>query len=445
MDGGTPSSAAFSVFIQLEQAARQAATPEALRYTVVNDLRRLVSYRQAALIFGRPGEDQRIEAVSGVAVLEPDAPFVRWLGRVATRLAARDDATKLHPLAADAIDGLDQAEWRSWSAANVLWCPLKTRDDVPFGVLWLSRDEPWQSAEAVLVERIAGCYAHAWLALVGPPRRTGRRLRRRLWQLAAVLGLLAMAVPVRQSALAPAEVVAVAPLAVAAPIDGVIARFHVRPNQPVIAGQKLFDFDDTGLQSQALVAERTLGIAQAELRQATQGQMVDRRQAGQVALIEAQVKLRQAELDYSRSLLERVTVTAERGGVAVFTDENDWIGRPVVTGQRILQIADPAVTELRIEVPVRDAIALTPGADIEMFLDTDPLAALPASLTTASYEAEMTPSGVLSYRVRAAFSDGLTPPRLGLQGTAQIFAERVPLALYLFRRPMATLRQTLGR
>lgn len=434
-----------STFLQLEHAARQAETVAALRFTMVNETRRLLPYRQAAMARGAAGGAMTVEAVSGVALLDRNAPFLRWLQRVMTRLAAAPDAAKPHVIDPALLGKAERRDWAEWSAPQVLWCPLAARDGTLAGALWLAREEPWQDNDIVLLERLAHCYAHAWLALSGG-RRAGRGRRRPALALAAALLAVGggLALPVRQSALAPAEIVAVEPLAVSAPLDGVIARFHIEPNQPVAAGQPLFSFDDTNLRSQAEVAERTLGIAQAELRQATQGALYDRRSAAQLALLEAQMQVRAAELDYARALLGRVTVTAERAGVAVFTDVNDWIGRPVVTGQRILQLADPARTELRVHLAVRDVIALAQGAEVRLFLDTDPLAPLPAAVTTLSYEAEMTPGGVLAYRIAAAFPQDLAPPRIGLQGTAKLYGERVPLFLYLFRRPFAAARQLLG-
>ena len=444
----------FTIFLQLEDAARRAETVEALRYSMVNELRRLLDYRLAALIVGSPAAGgARVEAVSGVAVLEPDTPLMRWLTRTAQHLAMGENAARTHVVPVLAVPERERAEWAEWCPPQALWCPLVSRDGRSFGALWLARDRPWTEAEAAMIDRLATCYAHAWLALTGgpPPRHGGGRARRLLLAAAAVAAVVGLAWPARQSALAPAEVVAAAPISVAAPIDGVIARFFVEPNQSVTAGQPLFAFDDTTLKSQAAVAERTLGVAQAELRQATQGAMIDRKQAGQVALLEAQAQLRATELEYSRSLLARVTVSAERPGVAVFTDANDWVGRPVSTGQRILFIADPAQVEARVHLAVRDAIALEPGAEIELFLDADPLRPLPATLISASYEAEMTPSGVLSYRLSAAFVPGAgteaeaKSPRIGLQGTAKVYGKPAPLALALFRRPLATLRQTLGQ
>ncbi len=81
----------------------------------------------------------------------------------------------------------------------------------------------------------------------------GRRLQRRrpdrgnwLFRRKGKLGFLVLALlaglawmPMRQSVLAPAEVIPKQPVLVRAPIDGVIDRFEVLPNQLVTEGQVL--------------------------------------------------------------------------------------------------------------------------------------------------------------------------------------------------------------
>ncbi|MBK1668412.1 hypothetical protein CKO28_10230, partial [Rhodovibrio sodomensis] len=262
--------------------------------------------------------------------------------------------------------------------------------------------------------------------------------------LAAVGLLAALAIPVPQSALAPAEVVAAQPRVVAAPMDGVIAEVHVAPNQSVEAGQRLFTFDATELRSQAAVARRALAIAQAELRRASQGAFADREETAKLRVLETKRDLRAAELAQAEDRLSRVTVTADRPGVAIFTDPNEWIGRPVRTGERVMQVADPSETRLRIDLPVADAIQLSPGARVALFLDVAPLQRIPAELAQASYEATTTPDDVLAYRVYADFPQGTPPRRPGLKGTAKLYGAQVPLALYLFRRPVSAARQWLG-
>ncbi|MNZ14307.1 multidrug resistance protein MdtN [compost metagenome] len=246
----------------------------------------------------------------------------------------------------------------------------------------------------------------------------------------------------RQSVLAPAEVVPQGGRVVAAPLDGVIAEFLVKPNQGVAAGDLLLRFESTSLKAQADVAERALGVAEAELKANTQRAFADAESSARIDLLAARVEQKRAERDYARQLLARSEVRAERAGIAVFADAERWTGRPVQTGERLMQIADPAQAELRIELPVGDAIALQPGAEVALFLDSDPLNRHSARLERAAYEAQSTAAGQLAYRLDAAFSD--TPPRIGLRGTAKLFGERAPLAYYLLRRPLAAARQSLG-
>ncbi|RDD63069.1 efflux RND transporter periplasmic adaptor subunit [Ferruginivarius sediminum] len=451
MQSDDPKLRGFSTFLELERAARHAESVEALSFTMVNETRRLLQYRQAVLASGGGTAGLRVDYVSGVSVVERDAPFVRWVGRAMAALGgayggAHGEA-KAAPRAVteDDVPAELRDGWREWGAGQVLLVPLVAPDGERLGLLWLSREMPWHAGDSVLAERLADCYAHAWRALAG--KRAGRRRRRWprvLTALAVASALGALAVPVPQSALAPAEVVASKPRVVAAPMNGVIAEMHVRPNQQVASGDALFSFEASELESAVAVAERSLAIAEAELRRAAQGAFADREQTAQLRILEAKRDLRAAELAHARERLSRVTVKAEQAGVAVYTDANDWIGRPVQTGERVMQVADPRHTRLRVDLPVKDAIALEPGAKVALFLDTAPLERIPAVLESASYEARVTPGDVLAYRVLADFTGKRERPRIGLKGTAKLLGDPVPLAMYLFRRPVAAARQWLG-
>ena len=109
-----------------------------------------------------------------------------------------------------------------------------------------------------------------------------------------------------------------------------------------------------------------------------------------------------------------------------------------------MRIADPSRVELTVNLPVGDAIVLEKGAPVKLYLDADPLNAVEATLDSASYHATPDAAGVLSYTVRADFAEGVEPPRIGLRGTAQIHGERVTLFYYLFRKPLAAIRQWTG-
>ena len=55
----------------------------------------------------------------------------------------------------------------------------------------------------------------------------------------------------------------------------------------------------------------------------------------------------------------------------------------------------------------------------------------------------MTPEGIMAYRFRARF-DAAATPRLGLRGSAKIYGPQRSLAIWLLRRPIATIRQWLA-
>lgn len=427
---------AFALFLGLEQQARKAEGTEQLAFAMVNGGQTLFGFRHAALLIAG-----KVQALTGISVVEAHSPFVAFIERAASALLKHGRLDESHNVDPAQMDEQTRLDMNELSAPHAYWLPLKNRSGETFGGLWLARDLPFNDAEQSLLTQLADSYAHAWLAL--QPRKPWR-LRwpsKKLLAVAAALCVLLL-IPVRQSVLAPAEVVPLGGRLVTAPLDGVIAEFLVKPNQHVAAGDLLVRFDATSLKAQADVAERALDVAEAELKANSQRAFADAESSARLDLLAARVEQKRAERDYAQQLLARSEVRAERSGIAVFADAERLTGKPVQTGERLMQIADPAQAELRIELPVGDAISLEPGAEVALFLDSDPLNRHKARLERAAYEAQSTAAGQLAYRLDAAFVDA--PPRIGLRGTAKLFGGRAPLAYYLLRRPLAAARQSLG-
>ena len=57
---------------------------------------------------------------------------------------------------------------------------------------------------------------------------------------------------------------------------------------------------------------------------------------------------KQAEVTYLTELLEKSKLLAPQGGVAIFSSQDDWRGRPVQVGERVMMIADPSVIDVTI-------------------------------------------------------------------------------------------------
>ncbi|BES86369.1 hypothetical protein PEC302107_30530 [Pectobacterium araliae] len=429
----------FARFLDVERQARAAKNSEELAYCIVNDSQPLFGFRHAALMI-----HGRIRAVTGVTQPSPHAPFVAFIERACTQLLAEPDK-KYHQctiIEASQLDEQSHSDWQALSAPEALWAPLKDRQGNLFGGIWYAREQPWQSADRVLAEQLTDTFSHAWLAL--EPKTGTWRHRRPLWKIAipVLLLLASLFIPVRQSVLAPAEVIPHQGRVVAAPLDGVVQTFAVLPNQSVRTGDVLVRFDATSLKAQADVAERALNVAEAEHRTSSQRAFQDADSKARLDFLAAQVAQKRAERDYANALLNRAEIRADRDGIAVFADAERWNGKPVRTGERLMELADPALAALRIELDVGDAIQLGAKAPITLFLDSDPLTPHAALLERIAYESELTPAGNLAYRLDGRFSDA--PPRIGLRGTAKISGDYVPLAVYLFRRPLAVIRQTIG-
>ncbi|WP_053137558.1 efflux RND transporter periplasmic adaptor subunit [Pseudomonas sp. MIACH] len=427
----------FAQFLDLERLARAARTLDQLAYSLVNDGQALFGFRHAALLIAG-----KVRAVTGVSMIEPNAPFVAFVEHAVAEVFKQGRSAPATVLPMEAFGTAVREDWQSLSAPHVFWLPLLDHHGEVFGGIWLARDTPWSPPEQVLLAQLGDTYSHAWLAL--QPRRPWRlRFTRKRQVLLAATVLLGLLIPVRQSVLAPAQVVPLGGRVVAAPLDGVIAEFLVKPNQAVKSGDLLVRFESTTLKAQADVAERALGVAEAELKANAQRAFADAESNSKIDLLAARVEQKRAERNYAEQLLKRSEVRAERDGIAVFADAERWTGKPIQTGERLMDIADPGQAELRIELAVGDAIALATDAEVALFLDSDPLQRYAARVERVAYEAQPTPSGQLAYRVDAAFTES-PPPRIGLRGTAKLFGQRAPLALYLLRRPLAGLRQSVG-
>lgn len=434
----------LSLLVQIEGRALAAQTLPALHFTIVNETHALTPYRQAVL-FEAAGSGLRPVAASGLVSVAVDSPFIVWLGRFAARLP-RDGA--IHRLDCNQAAPEDRPGWEEWLPAHLLWAPIKAPGGAILAMGLYAREEPWTEAETALVERLHLAYGLC-LAALSPSRTSlrpavGRLVQgRRRLMLPALLALV-LVLPVRMSVLAPAEVAALNAMAVAAPQDGVIGSFAIAPNSRVKAGDLLFSLDDTVLRNRREVAAKSLEIARADAHLARQRAFDDLQGRADLALTAGRVKEKEAELAAVEAQLQQVGIRAEQDGLAVFADANDWLGRPVQTGERVMQLARPEDAGVLVWLAVADAINLEAGAPVQLFLHTDPLRSRSGRLIEASYQAVTSPEGIASYRLRARFDEAVGLPRIGLRGTARIAGERVSLGYYLFRRPIAQIREWTG-
>lgn len=430
---------------EIEGLARQADDVQQLSFHIANDAHPLLKYRQA-LVFEELGDKWQLLNVSGMVSADHESPYMVWLERTRKWLKTQVADGKEQWLKAPPEAGgttLVAQGWREWWTEGVWLCPLKSRAGQALGwIVYLLEQPPTPGQKAVMV-RLSQSWAYGW-ELLARRNRPRRGLQKRILARLVLVLLVALCfLPVRQRALAPGEVTSLDLEVISAPLDGVVKAIHVRPNQLVQAGQLLFSLDDTTLRNRQAVASRAVAVADAEYLAATQTAFRSEESRARLTVLHSRAEERRAELASIRSQLQRLEQRAPWSGVAVFTDVNEWIGKPVVTGERIMQLADPKKPAMLIQLPASDAISLDIGASVDMYLTVRPLRPLRGKIIETSYEAALTPEGVPSYRLRASIEEG-EGARIGLKGTARLSGGKSTLGFEMIRRPLAALRAFTG-
>ncbi|MCK9237945.1 MAG: biotin/lipoyl-binding protein [Thiopseudomonas sp.] len=442
-------SEAANLLFELEARARAATNLAELCFSIANDSHGLLPFRQA-MVFSGNGRDSRLHTVSGLTKLSEDSPYLLWLKRIWPRLqeyCQQAPAWLTPQVLVDEPAELHEG-WQEWWPEGLYALPIKRRDGEVLGwVCFLLDKQPTETQHRAMVHMLQS-WGYAWEMLAGKPRRGLRKrwqglskTRRRV--LIVALGIVPF-IPVRQSYLAPAEVIAMDAAVVAAPMDGVIKSLAVRPNQPVKIGDVLFVLDDTVLRNRQAVLSKSVAVADAELMANTQRAFDDMRSKGELTMLAGRAQERRAELASVQEQLSRTVIRASHEGIAVFADPDDWLGRPVSTGERIMQVANPSKPGVLIEVPVADAMVLHEGAPVKLFLTVRPLSPLRASVVQSSYQAYLSDERIASYRLRAEFTELTQDARIGLRGTAKVYGNWTVLGYYLMRRPLASLRELTG-
>ncbi|MBF0588349.1 MAG: HlyD family efflux transporter periplasmic adaptor subunit [Magnetococcales bacterium] len=436
----------LSALLQVERHGLRATTLEELTFRMVNDWHGLVPYRQAVL-WRRMGDHAgRIEAVSGMPLFDEQGPYLLWLNSLIKALGTRLEKRLVMQRHEAPVQFQDA--WSQWLPTHTLWIPLIAPDGVLVGGMFMMADTPFTPEAISLLEHMADLHAVAWSRLLmGRGRwRTGLEQwnRKVVWGAVALLLAVVMMIPAPQSLLGQAEVTASEPRMLRAPLEGVVERLLVEPNQPVRVGEVVMRLDPEPLRHRLQIAIRESELARTEYRQAAQKGVRGVEDKAKAVLLRAKWEQKQAQRLYLESELKRLVVRSPMDGVALIDDPSVWEGRPVSLGERLFPIADPARAEITIWIPAAEAVHLEQGLQTRLFLNTDPLHPRPGELIFAAYRAESGPDGTLAYRARAQFVDDVPPPRLGLRGTARIFYGEARLYQLLLRRPLSAIRQWLG-
>jgi len=417
-----------------------------LAFVAVNEGFNVLRFDQAVIWQYDLRSQVSIEAVSGLAEVAPEAPYVQWLARAAVHFSESPGQPVVVSALADLPDALAE-DGAEWAPDQLIHCALLNPEGAVLGGLLFARDEPFEEIDRAVAQWMSaatGFTLWAWRRDYRPVQRWLRRTStKRLLLGAALAAAMLSFVPVRLSALAQAEITPVRPYPITAPVEGVVDSIKVQPNQIVSADEPLVVLNDTTTRNKLAVAVKALDIAKADLQRAIDKSFTDDQSKGELNLLDARVREKVAEVAFLSEMLDRYSISAPQGGLAIFADAEEWRGRPVQPGERIMVVADPSMVEVTVYVPPEDAVQLELGSEVSMFLNVDPLSPLKAKIVQTSYETITMPDNSLAYVVKAQLAPGALP-RIGLRGTAKVYAEEVSLGYYLLRKPILFMRKSLG-
>lgn len=444
----------LSQFVQLEQIVRGCSNTTQLKFVMLNDTRRMIAYNQAIFCTVDFRKKLTIDGVSGALQVDTTSPYLIWMDSILEWLVQEKQPTVQIVEVSELPDEIKAqlSLYPQWNNSSGMWMPLLNKHKKIIAGLWLWREKgAWQEAEQKVLQFLADAYSYSWEALIlrQPLMQKFRSLlTKRQRFVIALVATAIMFIPVRQSVLAPAEIVSANATVISAPIDGTIRKFFVSPNQNVSSGAKIFAMDDTDLRNRHEAAIKSLAVIQADYERATQQAFGDQEVRKEITQLKAKVDEKQAEINYLKELLDRLVIKVDAAGVIMFKDQDDWIGKPVATGERIAILADPQQMEVRAWLPIADIIDLPEDTKIIIYLNIDPLNPIEATIKHVNYEASMTPENLFAYKLTAKFDPEELKKhnymKLGLQGTAKIQGKRVSLFYYLMRKPISFIRQKLG-
>lgn len=430
--------------LELQKEILSAKDSDALAFTAVNGLYKLLPYKQAVFWTG-PVHAAGFVQISGNADIDPKGAFAYWLKTILKRYAPQEGRI-FRKIDLKDIEERDRSDWQNFAAPHAAILVFKSGKGEVLGGLWLERDHEFTDADKTILKEL-----HAPFSTVLSLQKlrgkkslsSGWRQMTRYKKMILFLLVALFFVPVRLSITAPAEIISADPYIITPAINGNVEEVLVRPGDVIEEGAVLIRLEAQDLESEKRAAEQDLKLAETKLAGLRRQALLDPEKKAELEALRADIELKQIELDYAVQRLGRTTLKAPGAGVAVFSDSSALEGKPVMPGERLMQIADASKAELFVRIPSDSLIPIEADVPIRFYTNVDPLDTREATIRSIGYQAGADPDGLLTYKLRASLPDDYTP-RIGWKGTAKIYGGWSVLGYAILRRPLIALRDVTG-
>ncbi len=432
--------------ISLEKKSREARSKDELDFIIVNETREIVDYTTSFLLLKSATDKFHTNAISDIATIDRTAPLVTFVEDVINH-KSNENLKEVELINLEKFSKKLKKNKPKNIPQYLLCVPIFSPQRGLQGYLLLTRNENFNENENELVNHLSRTYGHAYNTFLInysikdfiKKNFTGKKR----W-ITILIIILIFLFPVRMTSTAPVEVVAKNPFLITAPFDGVVKKIVANNNDKTNPGDLLILLEDIDLLNDFNLAKQSLQVSEKELLKTRQSSFNDNEQKSRLAELVAQVDLKKAELKSTEKKLKNSKIFSEKKGVVIVDRKSDWQGKPVSVGEKILTIAEPNNIEFLIWLPVKDSIVISENADVNIFLDINPMSPYKGNILRSTYEPELSPEEVLSYKLVSSFNGNKDTPRIGLRGTAKVYGNRTTLFYYLFRKPITFIRQLIG-
>lgn len=428
----------LSLLHDLDQRVRKADGTAAARLTLVNGLHRVVPFDQSVLWVG---QDMPV-AASSVDTPDPQAPHVQQLAKLfRQKLSQLEDMSLLEPS--------DLAGIELYSGYHGLFVPLKTLR----GGLLLVRPSPtYTLAQGIIAEFALRICApeillskRSGLGAYEKKHKTSFLIK---WLLvlsvSALLTILASLIVVPQTLMVPAEIVSNDIYHVKVPIDGVVEEIFVFPGDAVFQGQEIIRLNTQQIDAQLQIANAELERLEIQYEQEAILSLTSEAARARAADLRGLRREKLEQVLFLQTQLERHTISAGQSGIVIMPDVEALRGRPMATGETLVQIASPDRLAVDLWIPLATSLPVEANYRAAVVLATQPTGAYAARIEYATSHAQQREDGSMGYRARAQFDDAVPGNLLGQQGVARIHLGETTLLIRVIRQPLVWLRQAAG-
>lgn len=420
-----------------------------LFFIILNDTFHVVNYDRAILL--RWGDTPKLLGVSGQYQESKRSDLTeKWVNAIQNVKAPETTQIFEQSSFKEEYKGWDdlQAE----TSPTILWIPLLQSGNNGIG-LWLERwkgsshgsefsNEQIEFLNTILIPG----YTEALRKLNYPFKKfaVGKFLKVHWLKILSGLLIASLLIRVPLRVVAPSEVVPKKPIIVTAPIEGIIKEVLVHPGQYVEEGTVLVEYDKRVFQQELKASQKEVQIALEEFNRALTLGVKDDKSISELS--ELELKLQKAKIHHQliKVQVSKLTIKAPEKGVVIMQNPEEWRGKPVKVGEKIVTLGNPQETQIKAWIPENDNLPINLETPINVYLNVAPEKALQAKVSFISNESALSENQIPSFVAEADWLENDPNIRLGLKGTTVLYGENVSLLYYFLRKPISSFRRITG-